>query len=367
MAARGLTQDPYNSSKVYAAFGGGSVWASTGGGSSFTMSSKTSALSCNEVSVDVQVPGSVCLAASSNATWKSSDVGSSFVTSSLGIGALNFVSIAHNPVFSTSFAVAFRGLNDGGVYMSQNGGLTWTLQDLPTTRFTTLGFGPNGEAYAICDGPITIAREGLYRRTGGSWLSLGPDQGPVFDSRLTALRFCEVDQDLILLGGEDFGVAGNKAAIWRSQDFGITLSRVYTSVESHEAVRDIEVAQDVADQLMLARFHDLESIQDGGVLGSSDGGTSWTAITNGVPPQLQGESLCASPSDDLTFYLADNGSPLGAGGLELVGLPCSAHAAVSVLGDSDTVLANTQAVDGSPMVFATRTAVAVPAVRCNTL
>ena len=73
-----------------------------------------------------------------------------------------------------------------------------------------MGFAP--DVYTLCHlqrTHSTVAQEGLDRReSNGSWTRLGPDQGPLYESDLDAMRFSLNDADLILLGGSDFGVAG---------------------------------------------------------------------------------------------------------------------------------------------------------------
>src|SRR5712675_258888 len=84
--------------------------------------------------------------------------------SSVGIGALNVFSVAANPTNTAELAIAFQGLNNGGVYASTNSGTTWQLQQAPPTRYSYVKFDQNGTLYALSSGPSTIAPEGVYRR-----------------------------------------------------------------------------------------------------------------------------------------------------------------------------------------------------------
>ena len=308
--------DPANAANLWVASGGQGAFHSTDGGLSWTFGAGgTGPLSMNEVSFEPGNTSTIYTAASSNAIWKSTDGGASFAPSSFGIGALNVYSVATNPLASNEYAVAFQGLNDGGVYTSTDAGLTWSLEALPGTRYNTVGFAPNGNLHALSDGPSTIAPEGLYRRVLGSWSSLGPDQGTLFESELVALRFSENDPQLILLGGGDFGVAGFEPTVWRSADDGASWTKVWEGPDEQEDVQDIEIVEDGSDLVMLASYTDFGSVQDGGVLRSSDGGLSWNTSNSGLPALLQGESLCPSPAGPTTFYLADNEFPMSAGGL----------------------------------------------------
>ena len=137
---------------------------------------------------------------------------------------LNWISsrFTANPLNPDEIAVAFQGQNNGGVLSSTDAGTTWLLESAPPTRYSAVGFAPDGTLYAISSGPSSVAQEGLYRReNNGSWTPLGPDQGPLFESDLNTMRFSLNNADLILLGGSDFGVAGFEGTIWRSTDAGL--------------------------------------------------------------------------------------------------------------------------------------------------
>ena len=153
--------------------------------------------------------------------FHSTNGGDTFVQSSEGISELDLFSIDANPLNPDEIAVAFQGQNNGGVLSSTDAGTTWLLESAPPTRYSAVGFAPNGTLYAISSGPSTVAQEGLYRReNNGSWTPLGPDQGPLYESDLNTMRFSLNDPNLILLGGADFGVAGFEGTIWRSTDAG---------------------------------------------------------------------------------------------------------------------------------------------------
>src|SRR5439155_18017639 len=134
---------------------------------------------------------------------------------SRGISSLDLFSIHANPLDPDELAVAFQGANNGGVFSSADGGVTWSLESAPPTRYSVVRFAPDGTLYAISSGPSSVAQEGLYRReNNGSWTPLGPNQGPLFESDLATMRSSVNDPALILLGGADFGVAGSEGTIW---------------------------------------------------------------------------------------------------------------------------------------------------------
>src|SRR5262249_56720825 len=173
--------------------------------------------------------------------FRSTNGGDTFVQSSEGISGLDLFSIDANPLEPAQLAVAFQGLNDGGVFSSTDGGTTWLLESAPPTRYSNVRFAPDGTLYAISSGPSSVAQEGLYRReNNGSWTPLGPDQGPLYESDLNTMRFSLNNADLILLGGSDFGVAGFEGTIWRSTDAGGSWTKVYEVGDFHR-VTDFEI------------------------------------------------------------------------------------------------------------------------------
>ncbi|MDF1798117.1 MAG: hypothetical protein P1V81_02995 [Planctomycetota bacterium] len=302
--------DPASASIIYLGTAGAGVYRSLDGGATWTFGlGGTGSLSVNEVHVSGGLP--VYTASSSAAIWKSTD-GLTFGASSGGIGALNVEGVAVNPLDASEIAGAFQGLNDGGVYTTTDGGQTWSLEALPGTRFNDAGFAPDGKLFAISDGPTTIATEGLWKRNGASWSSIGPDQGTKFESELFCLDFGVGDADHILAGGSDFGVAGAEVTLWTTTDGGANWTKTFEGTDNRD-VRDVRFLNDGSNTTALGAFSDLGSLQVGGVLRSTDGGASWSPSSAGLDAGVQGYGLGLVGHDPQTVYLADN--DFGAGGV----------------------------------------------------
>jgi photosystem II stability/assembly factor-like uncharacterized protein len=304
---RDIELRPGASSTIMVAAETGGVFRSDDAGVSWAFGVGGSApLAANSVAWHPTLPDEVLIGASSLAVWKSIDGGASFQPSSVGIGALNVTSIAANDLDGSQLAIAFQGLNDGGVYTSADAGLTWTLEFVPSTRWNTVGFAPDGTLYALSDGPSTIAPEGLYRQSPIGWVSLGPDQGTLFESELFALRFSVNDDQLIFLGGSDFGVAGHESTIWRTADAGVSWTKVHEGVDDFEDVTDIEIVAYGTEAVLVASYTDMSSAATGGAMRSTDGGLTWSDASVGLPTRIRSTSLAPVAGNENEFLLSDD-------------------------------------------------------------
>lgn len=302
-----IAVDPNNTSTILVATDGAGVNRTTDSGATWQIGiGGSQALAGRSLRFRPGNSQELFLGTSSLAVFHSTNGGDTFVQSSQGISELDLFAIDANPLDPNELAVAFQGQNNGGVFASTDGGITWEQQSVPPTRYSAVRFAPDGTLYAISSGPSTVAQEGLYRReNNGTWTPLGPDQGPLYESDLAAIRFSIDNPDLILLGGSDFGVAGFEGTIWRTTDAGQTWTKVFESAQgTSENVTDLEIVEDGTDQNMLASFTDLGT-QEGGALRSSDGGATWALSSTGLPGGFfRDPDLCASSGNPQVFYLS---------------------------------------------------------------
>jgi photosystem II stability/assembly factor-like uncharacterized protein len=300
-----IAVDSNDAARIFVAIDGGGVNRTTDGGATWQIGiGDSQSLAGRSIRFRPGSSQELFLGTSSLAVFHSTNSGDIFVQSSEGISELDLFSIDANPLSPDEIAVAFQGLNNGGVLSSLDGGATWQLESAPPTRYSAVRFAPNGTLYAISSGPSTIAQEGLYRReNNGSWTPLGPDQGPLYESDLDTMRFSLNNSNLILLGGADFGVAGFEGTIWRSTDAGQSWTKVYELGDFHR-ITDIEIIEDGTDQNMVAAWNSESGDNIGGALRSTDGGASWFDSSSGLPAFFRGPRLCASPSDPQTLLIS---------------------------------------------------------------
>lgn len=298
-----IAVDPADAQTIVVATDGTGVHRTRDGGAHWEIGvGGSGSLAAQSVRWAAPASDALLVGTSALGVFRSADADAPLVAASDGISEFNLVSIAGNPHDPAEVAVAFQGNNIGGVMSSTDGGAHWTLEALPPTRYSKVAWSPSGVLYAISSGPTTTAPEGLYRREAdASWIGLGPDQGPLYESDLAALAFSEADPDLILLGGSDFGVAGNAGTVWRSADAGQTWDKQYIGDEGL-FVSDIEIVRDGGDEVMLAPYTGYFSPDQGGVLRSADGGATWAPVLE-RSTWVQRPHVCASSADPQVFYL----------------------------------------------------------------
>lgn len=301
----GVAVDPNDSDTILVATASSGVHRSTDGGATWQIGiGGTSGLSGRSVSFVPGNSGEVLLSTSTRAVFRSADGGDTFAQSSTGIAEIDLHSVSANPTDPDELAIAFQGLNAGGVFTTVDGGTTWSVEPVPPTRYGAVGFAPDGTLYALSTGPTSVAQEGLYRREAdGTWTLLGPDAGPLFESDLESMVFSADDPDLIVLVGADFGVAGNEATVWRSADRGQTWTKTYEG-PGGQVVLDVEIVAGGTAQEMVASIADRSGSRLGGILRSQDGGSSWSPSSLGLPGgQFWEPRICASSSDPHVIYV----------------------------------------------------------------
>ena len=300
-----IAVDPNDAQTIFVSTDGAGINRTTDGGTSWdTGIGGSGAVAAQSIRFAPGSSTTLYVGATSLAVFKSTDGGDTFAPSSNGISELPLFSVASSPTDPLAIAVAFQGNNSGGVFTSDDGGVTWTTEQVPPTRYSKVGYSPDGTLYAISSGPSSVAPEGLYRReSNGTWTGLGPDQGDLYESDLAALRFSRNDPNLILLGGADFGVAGNEVTIWRSTTAGADWDKVYEG-RGGDFATDIEIVEDGTDQNMVASYDGFTEPNQGGAFNSTDGGATWDLALNGLPDFARLPRLCTTPDMSPTIYMS---------------------------------------------------------------
>ncbi|MFC4820387.1 WD40/YVTN/BNR-like repeat-containing protein [Dokdonella ginsengisoli] len=300
-----IAVDPADPQTILVSTDGAGVNRSADGGATWeTAIGGTQQLSAQSLRFAPASSAQLLLGASSLGVYRSSDGGDAFASASTGISEFNLYAIDTSPADANQLAVAFQSNNAGGLLTSSDGGVTWTAATAPATRYSAVRFAPDGTLYALSTGPSTVAPEGLYRReSDGSWTSLGPDQGDLYESDLYGIGFSTDDADLILLGGGDFGVAGWASTVWRSADRGATWEKRYMGADNDKVV-DLQFVPGSAGAQIVGAYDGFDSAQAGGAVRSTDGGLNWEPALNGLPAFARLGRLCASAATPGEVYLS---------------------------------------------------------------
>ena len=194
--------------------------------------------------------------------------------------------------------VFYIGVNNGGVWKTTDYGRVWTpiFDDQPTGSIGALAIAPS-DANVIYVGsgegvqrPDLSTGDGIYKSTdaGKTWTHLGLRDGQQIP--MIAVDPQNPDRLFVAVLGHPYGPNAERG-IFRSTDGGRTFEKVLYRDENTggiDVVIDPSNAQTIYAALWEARQAPWEngSFQgtNSGVFKSTDGGTTWKPLTNGLPP-----------------------------------------------------------------------------------
>ncbi len=302
--AHDILIDPTNTDKMYVATEGDGVYFTNDGGTTWTYNTvgagNSGAARCLQFdpdNTDIIYAGFLSLA-----VCKTEDAGQSWDYTNKGIATLQTDDIDIDPNDPNNVLVGFEAENSGGCYLSHDGGTTWGLvAGLPGTRYSQVKFGSDGALYAWSNGPSSIAQEGLYKSTDGGtvWTNMGPNIGSLFETEIFSLATSDTDPNLILIGGNNFGVNGWESMIYRSTDGGENWENEFMGLEN-DSFRFLFIDPNSNDQVAYAAY---KSESQGGFLKSTNGGFTWESINDGFPVtgKWGGAIVCDPVNSDIVY------------------------------------------------------------------
>jgi photosystem II stability/assembly factor-like uncharacterized protein len=226
-------------------------------------------------------------------------------------------------------ATFYQGATGGGVWKTTDFGRTWfNISDgyFQTGSIGAISIAPS-DVNVIYVGTGSdglrsnvIGGRGVYKSTdaGDSWMFVGLREV----GQIGAVLIHPTDPNLVYVAaiGDAFG-PGPKRGVYRSRDGGTSWEQVLFVSDSTGAV-DLEFAPDNPQEIYASMWRAerkpwtiISGGHEGGVYKSSDGGDSWTQITDDLPSGLRGKSdLAVSAANPNRLYVLME-APEGDGGL----------------------------------------------------
>jgi photosystem II stability/assembly factor-like uncharacterized protein len=225
--------------------------------------------------------------------------------------------------------VFYIGVNNGGVWKTNDFGHTWTpiFDDQPTGSIGTVTVAPS-DPHVVYVGsgeglhrPDLSTGDGIYKSAdaGKTWQHFGLGDGQQIGSIIIDPH--DPNRIFVAALGHPYG-PNEERGVYRSTDGGKTFEKVLYRDENTGAIAlsfDPSNAQTVYAVLWEAREGPWENGAwhgpNSGLFKSTDGGSTWRQLTNGLPTFQQGLGrigFCIAPSNPNRIYaLVDASQEVG--------------------------------------------------------
>jgi len=216
--------------------------------------------------------------------------------------------------------VFYVGVNNGGVWKTTDYGLTWTsvFDDQPTQSIGTVAVAPSDPNVVYAGSGEGLQRpdlsvgDGIYKSTdaGNTWEHLGLHEARQIGAIIVDPR--DPNRLFVAALGHPYG-PNTERGVFRSTDGGHTFEKVLYKDENTGAIDlafDPRNAQTVYASLWAARqgpweYNNAYTGTTSGLFKSTDGGTTWQPLTNGLPAAADGLGrigIAIAPSDSNRMY-----------------------------------------------------------------
>jgi len=221
----------------------------------------------------------------------------------------------------------YIGVCNGGVWKTNDAGRTWApiFDDQPTGSIGWVAVAPsNPNILYVGSGeglprPDLSTGDGIYKSTdaGKTWTHLGLRDGQQIPKIVVDPR--NPDRLFVAVLGHPYG-PNEERGIYRSTDGGRTFQKVlYKDENTGGKDVDIDPANPgiVYATMWETRQGPWENAAwggtNGGVFKSTDGGTTWTKLTQGLPEGLTQAELAIAPSNPRRLYATVGAAGSGTG------------------------------------------------------
>jgi len=302
----GQQSNDNNSVGVLKSMDGGATWTTTG--LSFTVGQK---VRVNRLLMDPNSAYQTIYAATTQGVYMTTDAGVNWTL----MNATSFIDMEFKPGDATTIYGSTKGSSTTNIYVSTNSGSTWTNVASYSGRRTELAVSYNqpNRVYALV-AASGGGLEGVYQSTNSGssftqvfsgttsnllgWSCSGSGTGGQGSYDL-CIAADPNNANVVFIGGVN---------TWKSSDGGSTFSIV-----NHWTGCGSPYAQNVhADKHHLAFQNGSSTLfegNDGGLYKSSDGGSSWTHLSDGMAiSQIYRMGVGQTNADEVIIGLQDNGT-----------------------------------------------------------
>jgi photosystem II stability/assembly factor-like uncharacterized protein len=217
--------------------------------------------------------------------------------------------------------VFYIGFDNGGVWRSTDYGSNWTpiFDDQPTGSIGAIAVAPsNPNVIYVGTGagiirPDLATGNGVYKSTdaGKTWSHLGLD-----DSRMIAMIDVDPrnpDRLFVAVLGHPYGPNAERG-VFRSTDGGRTFDKVLYKDE-YTSANDVRIDPSDPNVVYATLWQQQEAFIEGrafggagnGIYKSTDGGTTWHQLADGLPTVIQA-NIALAPSNSRVLYAAVAGT-----------------------------------------------------------
>ncbi|HVZ77810.1 MAG TPA: hypothetical protein VG818_07510, partial [Gemmatimonadaceae bacterium] len=221
--------------------------------------------------------------------------------------------------------VAYIGFDNGGVWRSTDYGSTWQpiFDRAPTGSIGAIAVAPsNPDIIYVGTGagiirPDLSTGNGVYKSTdgGNTWTHLGLDGTQM----IANIEVDPTNPDRIFVAalGHPYG-PNPERGVFRSTDGGRTFQKVLYKDE-YTSANDVRLDPHNPNVVYAALWQQQEAFREsasfggssGGIFKSTDGGDTWTPLTNGLPGVLQANLAIAPGNTNTVYAMVAGATPAG--------------------------------------------------------
>ncbi|MEX0837844.1 MAG: hypothetical protein WD101_05880 [Gemmatimonadota bacterium] len=189
----------------------------------------------------------------------------------------------------------------GGLWKSENRGQTWvnTFADMPVSTFGDVALAPSNPDIVYAgtgeenNRQSTSYGNGIYRSDDGgeTWTHLGLEN----TRHIGEVLVHPTDPDVAYVAAQgNLWASSEDRGVYRTTDGGASWEKVLF-IDEHTGVVDLDWNQSNPDEIYAATYQRLRRSwgfngggPGSGIYKSTDGGDSWTELTNGIPGEDKG-------------------------------------------------------------------------------